>query len=185
MIIDIRRKAFGEKVVLQDLRLEIPVGKVTVIEGPSGRGKTTLIRIISGLDEDYEGFVKGGPEKPIVLFQEDRLVEEISLEANLLMVSSDKSRVLRLISELGLENELKSKVSSFSGGMKRRVAIARALLMDYDALFLDEPFKGLDDALKEKVASLMIKENNGRTMIVISHDRMEAELLGATNTIKL
>ena len=120
-----------------------------------------------------------------MLFQEDRLVEEISLEANLLMVSSDKSRVLRLISELGLENELKSKVSSFSGGMKRRVAIARALLMDYDALFLDEPFKGLDDALKEKVASLMIKENNGRTMIVISHDRMEAELLGATNTIKL
>ncbi len=185
MIIDIRRKAFGEKVVLQDLMLEIPVGKVTVIEGPSGRGKTTLIRIISGLDEDYEGFVKGGPEKPIVLFQEDRLVEEISLEANLLMVSSDKSSVLRLISELGLENELKSKVSSFSGGMKRRVAIARALLMDYDALFLDEPFKGLDDALKEKVASLMIKENNGRTMIVISHDRMEAELLGATNTIKL
>ena len=185
MIANIKRKAFGDKVVIENLSIEIKEGQVTAIEGPSGKGKTTLIRILSGLDNDYEGRIENMPKNPIVLFQEDRLVESISIESNLAMVSSDKERISSLLSSLGLDGELKNKVSSLSGGMKRRVAIARALLADYDVLFLDEAFKGLDEHTKEAVASLIIKENRGRTLVLITHDKIESELLGATNYIRI
>ena len=185
MIAYIKRKAFGDKVVIENLSIEIKDGLVTAIEGASGKGKTTLIRILSGLDMDYEGSVENMPKSPIVLFQEDRLVESISVESNLAMVSSDKARIADILFSIGLGGELKNKVSSLSGGMKRRVSIARALLADYDILFLDEPFKGLDEQTKEAVASLIIKENKGRTLVLITHDKTEAELLGAVDYIRI
>ncbi|MBO5769946.1 MAG: ATP-binding cassette domain-containing protein [Spirochaetales bacterium] len=185
MIADIRYKAFGDKVIFNNFKLEIPEGVTIAIEGPSGKGKTTLLRILSGLDKDFDGAIENMPKKPIILFQEDRLVETISLESNLLMVSDDKERINYLLKELRLDGELKNKISSFSGGMKRRAAILRALLADCDALFLDEPFKGLDGALKESVAALIRRENKGKTLILITHDRIEAELLNAELFINL
>lgn len=185
MIADIKYKAFGEKIIFNNFKAEFPDGSTTAIEGPSGKGKTTLLRILSGLDKDFDGEIKGMPEMPIILFQEDRLVESITLESNLRMVSDDKDRINYLIKELKLEGELKNKVSSFSGGMKRRAAILRALLAPSDALFLDEPFKGLDSALRESVAALIRRENKGKTLILITHDRIEAELLNANQFIML
>ena len=185
MKVFIKKKAFGDKIVLENKTLEFPEGKASAILGPSGRGKTTLIRILAGLDKDYEGYIEDGGEKPVILFQEDRLVESISLLSNLSMVSEDKERMAYLISKLELKGEEKNRVSSFSGGMKRRAAIARALLVDSDVLFLDEPFKGLDEAIREETAALIRSECRGKTVIIITHDRIEAELLGVENYVRL
>ncbi|MDO4489084.1 MAG: ATP-binding cassette domain-containing protein [Eubacteriales bacterium] len=81
--------------------------------------------------------------------------------------------------ELTKEDVTEKKVVNLSGGMKRRVSIARALMSDYELLVLDEPFKGLDIDTRSKVADTILKYNNGRTIIMVSHDKSEAELLKA------
>lgn len=185
MIIKITEKRFGDKLIFSDFECEIKRGSVTAIEGPSGRGKTTLIRLASGLDSDFEGTIIDPLDCPIILFQEDRLVESISLISNLRMVSEDMERIVKLLDEIGLGGEYLSKVSELSGGMKRRAAIVRALLTDWDILFLDEPFKGLDDEVKKKAAEIIVREKRDRTIVLVSHDRIEASLLGADRFLQL
>ena len=168
MKLDIVKKAFDGKTVLSDLSLDFPEGRTTLLMAPSGWGKTTLLRIASGLDRDFEGEVeKGG--RNVVLFQEDRLVEGISALSNLLALGKGKEECLASLSILGLEGQERKKVSELSGGMKRRVAIARVLLMDGDRFFLDEPFTGLDGETKEAVASVLKKKLKGKTVVVVSH----------------
>ena len=151
---------------------------------PSGWGKTTLLRIASGLDRDFEGEVeKGG--RNVVLFQEDRLVEGISALSNLLALGKGKEECLASLSILGLEGQERKKVSELSGGMKRRVAIARVLLMDGDRFFLDEPFTGLDGETKEAVASVLKKKLKGKTVVVVSHSEEDGPLMDSDDIIYL
>ena len=98
---------------------------------------------------------------------------------NLLLVTQDKKRAENMLSSLSLFGEEKSRVFTLSGGMKRRIALIRALLTDYDTLLLDEPFTGLDDESKWASASLIKKEVASRTLIVITHEKSDADLLGA------
>lgn len=180
MILDIERKAFGSKVIFSGFHLAIEnSGARYVIEGPSGTGKTTLLRIMAGLDKDYDGLMSDPFIDPIVLFQENRLIEALSVESNLRAVSDDEDRIEYMLSSLSLKGELKSTVSALSGGMKRRVAIARALISDYDALLLDEPFTGLDESLIESVSQFIMKEADGRTIVVISHDKADEKRFDA------
>ena len=184
MKLDIVKKAFDGKTVLSDLSLDFPEGRTTLLMAPSGWGKTTLLRIASGLDRDFEGEVeKGG--RNVVLFQEDRMVEGISALSNLLALEKGKEECLASLSILGLEGQERKKVSELSGGMKRRVAIARVLLMDGDRFFLDEPFTGLDGETKEAVASVLKKKLKGKTVVVVSHSEEDRPLMDSDDIIYL
>ncbi len=185
MRIDINEKHFGEKIIFHHASFTFPDNSCSVIAAPSGKGKTTLMRMLSGLDRDYDGAVDDPPRSPVVLFQEDRLVENISVLSNLKAVTDDESSALSMLSRVGLAGEERSRVSSLSGGMKRRAAIARALLVDFDVLFLDEPFTGLDMDTKKDIASLILEIAGNRTVIAITHSAEEATLLRASCIIAL
>lgn len=181
----IRKKVFGSEVVISDAVFDIPEGKCTAIIGPSGSGKTTLMRILAGLDREFEGSVENPPERPLILFQEDRLVENISAISNLLAVAPDRRSAERALSDAGLAEDGEKKVSELSGGMRRKLAIARFMLLDGDALFLDEPFRALDDVSRRGAARRLSSFRAGRTMVFISHDEEDISLLGADFTICL
>ena len=181
----IDEKRFGEKVIFRNAVFDIPRNCRTAILGPSGCGKTTLMRMLSGLDHDYAGHIDGLPELPVVLFQEDRLSERISVMSNMMAVSPDRRKAERILADLSLGGEDRSPVHELSGGMKRRVAIARILMLDYDWLFLDEPFRGLDDDSKRRAAALIGESAEGKPLVLITHDRDDLPLLGVSSVIEL
>ena len=170
-------KSYGDKKVLSSLTLHIKERATTVLSGPSGIGKTTLFRLILGLEKADCGTIRT-EGRVSALFQEN-----LSIMNNLLLVSDDKARMKELLKESGLEGEEKNRVVTLSGGMKRRVALVRALLTDYDTLLLDEPFSGLDAESKRRISALIRKEVNGRTLIVITHDDDDYSLLDADERI--
>ena len=178
MIVHIKDKHYKEKQIFSNRIFDFASDGVSIVKAPSGYGKTTLLRIISSLDRDYEGFIEDPPCFPVVVFQEDRLVENLSVEANLRAVSKDRNLIRHLLSEVGLIDEIDNKVNELSGGMKRRVSIIRALLLDYDWLLLDEPFQGLDDVLCKKLSSLILSFSKGKGLIVITHDDRDVRLFG-------
>ena len=178
-------KRFGDKLIFSNKTFQIPDNSATAILGPSGCGKTTLMRILSGLDDDFAGTVHPRPQHPVVLFQEDRLSERISVLSNLLAVTDDRKKAEYMLSRLSLEGEERSHIHELSGGMKRRVAIARSLLLDFDVLFLDEPFRGLDDAMKSESARLIMETAKGKIIVLITHDEEDLKLLGTEHIIKL
>ncbi|MBQ2118635.1 MAG: ATP-binding cassette domain-containing protein [Clostridia bacterium] len=173
-------KSYGEKRVISSLTLDLPLGAVTALMGPSGCGKTTLAFLLAGLIPPDGGEISGVPEKKAFVFQEDRLAEEFSALSNVRFVlpGRDRKRAAELLARLGLGEELSRPVREFSGGMKRRVALARALAYDADILFLDEPFKGLDEKSREETVRCTLELTKGKTVIFITHDREEAEALG-------
>ncbi len=177
-------KRYGGKTVLSSFSATFTEGRTTLVMGRSGVGKTTLLRVLSGLEE-YEGSIEDEPKVPVVLFQEDRLIENMSVSGNLRAVSDDRAKAEGILSELGLLSDKDKKVRELSGGMKRRVAIARMLLMDGDLYLLDEPFTGLDDDTKEKTAETIRKRLEGKTLIVVTHDREDGVLLGAVETVDM
>lgn len=173
-------KSFGENEVLKDLSLTFPAGKVTALMGASGTGKTTTLSLLLRLIAPDAGTITGLPEKEAAVFQEDRLFEDFSVLSNLTAVTGQTEDVIRKgLESLGLSDAANEKAKVLSGGMKRRVAILRALLSDYELLILDEPFKGLDEALRKTTAEYLLQKNAGRTVVMVTHDPAEAELLGA------
>lgn len=177
-------KSFGEQVVLKDYSLEIPAGRRVCIMAPSGSGKTTLINILLGLTKADSGQIEGLQGLKIsAVFQEDRLIEGSDVYANLNAVRRQKMQPAELdaaLAAIGMTDYKGKPVRELSGGMKRRVAILRALLSDYDFLVLDEPFKGLDEKLKEQVISYVKEKTEGRTVLLITHEAEDAEKLDAT-----
>lgn len=178
-------KSYGEQIIYKDLNLSFKEQELTCIVGASGCGKTTLLRLIAGLESYDSGEIRGINDKKIAyVFQEDRLMPWLSVGENIeyvLLSYCDKVQIrkkvedlLRLVQLMGYEN---MPIHQLSGGMQRRVAIARALAYDSDVLLLDEPFKGLDDKLKWHVLEEMqqfLKEKN-RTAICVTHDLEVAE----------
>ena len=179
-------KSFGEKKVLENFSVTFPAGSVSCIMAPSGAGKTTLISIIQGFVKPDSGSISGNEVPMSAVFQEDRLCEDFNPVSNVRFSCSSKKNkkskeeIVSCLTSLGLGDSLGKPVREFSGGMKRRVAIARALMAEYELLFLDEPFKGLDEELKVSVAEYIRASAAGKTVIAVSHDESEAALLGAT-----
>lgn len=182
-------KTYGEKQVLSQLSKEFPAGETTVIMGVSGCGKTTLLRILLGLEKVDSGKVTGMPERVAVLFQEDRLCEDGSAYENIaLVLERRKTRVQKDAQRRKIEQEaaqigitaddLKQNVMELSGGMRRRIALLRALLYDADCVILDEPFKGLDAATKEIVMQYVKEKVAGRTTFLVTHEQAEADFFG-------
>ena len=185
MKIYIKRKAFGDNLLFSDFSLSIKEGKTSFILAPSGWGKTTLIRIMASLDNEYEGYVEPKANGNIVLFQENRLVEDISVLSNLLALGLGKDKCLEALGRLDLYEDRYKKVSQLSGGMKRRVALSRVLLLSGDRYFLDEPFAGLDDESKRKAAQYIKERLKGKTLVVVSQNKEDSMLLDAEDIIIL
>lgn len=182
-------KAYGDKQVLNHISKEFPAGETTVIMGVSGCGKTTLLRILLGLEMPDSGEVTGMPEKVSVLFQEDRLCEDGSAYENIaLVLERRKTRVQKDAQRRKIEQEaaqvsitaedLTQNVMELSGGMRRRIALLRALLYDADCVILDEPFKGLDATTKQIVMQYVKEKVAGRTTFLVTHEQAEADFFG-------
>jgi len=180
--------AYDGKTVIENLTGRIPAGQVTCLEGKSGAGKTTLLRVILGRLKPAGGCISGNGMRFSAVFQEDRLLENLTAAANVRFVTGDSrsdAEISLTLSELGLESASDKPVREYSGGMKRRVAIARALLAEHDCLILDEPFKGLDPDTRERVAGVIRAREAGRTVILVTHDGEEARLMGAEHFIRI
>lgn len=173
-------KSFDGSTVIDGFSRTFPDGSVTVIMGQSGCGKTTLLNMLMGVTAPDSGTVTGNDGRISAVFQENRLCENLTVLSNLKLVMNgkpDRADLLRELDAVGLEGCADRPVRELSGGMKRRTALLRALLADYDIIFLDEPFKGLDEATKENVMRYCRQKTEGKTVILVTHDRSEAEFM--------
>jgi ABC-type nitrate/sulfonate/bicarbonate transport system ATPase subunit len=174
--IDGLRFSYGDKLIVDGFTASL--GPVTVIAGPSGCGKTTLLRLIAGLEKPQGGTVTGVPDRIAVLFQEDRLLPWLTARQNVAAVlqGGTESAAADWLNRVELGGELDSYPDNLSGGQKRRVALARALAYGGGLLILDEPFKGFDPALTERMAALILSQQV--PVIAALHAPEEMALLG-------
>ena len=157
--------------------------------GHSGGGKTTLINILLGIEQPDEGGIQGlAGKKMSAVFQEDRLCENLSAAANIRLACSrhvSDEELDEAFRRICLEEVWKKPVRELSGGMRRRVAILRALFAEYDCLILDEPLKGLDEETKQKTAAYILEKIKGKTVLAVTHEEEETELLKAEKIIRM
>ncbi len=171
-------KAYGDKVIFENYTRTINFDGILIIQGKSGLGKTTLMRLIAGLEKADKGEIIKSAEKISFMFQEDRLIPFVTVLKNLASVC-DEEKALKYLRLMGLESEKDNSPTALSGGMRRRVALARALCFDSELVILDEPFKGLDKKLKNEICKIIKEESKKRDFIIISHDSEDAEMLNA------
>ena len=170
------KKSFGAELLFSNLNFVIPKGSITAIMGISGKGKTTLLRLLAGLDKEFEGTIENVPEKAAWVFQEDRLLPWLNLYDNLALVLPRKegalAAVLAALRLVGLEGDKFKMPSELSGGMQRRAALARALLFQADYMFLDEPFAALDRKTKLDITESLfaLAKEKVRTLVIVTHD---------------
>lgn len=174
-------KSFGEKQVLNNINAVIKQGQTTCLMGQSGVGKTTLLNIMMGFVKADSGEIQNVPTLKSAVFQENRLCESFSVLSNIKMANDALSDdvIMQHLAAVGLEKEAKNKVSALSGGMKRRVALVRAILAEKEILFLDEPFKGLDEKTLGQVQNYLSVNTKGVTVVMVTHQIEEAQALGA------
>lgn len=179
-------KSYDGHVVLDQFSHVFPGQRVSCVLGHSGCGKTTLLRLIAGLEAPDGGEILGRPdprEGIAMVFQEDRLPPHLTAAACLrtaLPKAADReARIAAALDALGLSGERDKPVREFSGGMRRRVALARALLFPSPLALLDEPFKGLDADTRAQALAFARPLLEGRTALLVTHDPADAEALGA------
>lgn len=186
-------KQYGRKTVLEDVNLKIRKGEIYGLIGPSGAGKTTLVKLIVGMEKADAGSVyvlnTQIPNLDILqsigyMAQSDALYTELTGEENLrffatlfkLKKSEQKDRIAYTAGLVNLTGELKKKVSAYSGGMKRRLSLAIALIQNPEVLILDEPTVGIDPELRFNIWNELqrLKKDEGKTIIVTTHVMDEA-----------
>ena len=188
--VHIRRKAFpgapgsADKAVLEHIGLDIASGSFVSLLGPSGCGKTTLLNIVAGLDEAYEGAITwdGGGSRPRIgyVFQRPTLLPWRTVGENLRLVMTPPQiragRDRDLLAAMGLEGCGGNYPKELSLGMNRRVALARALAVEPELLLMDEPFVSLDEETAEALRSLTLDiwRHSKPTVLFITHDSREA-----------
>jgi ABC-2 type transport system ATP-binding protein len=186
-------KQFGNKVVLQDISLQVPKAEIFGLLGPSGSGKTTLVRMIAGIDDPSQGEVyvleQRMPKLEMMskigyMAQSDALYNELTALENLeffaslfgLSGSKRKQRIYAVMELVNLTDHLKKQISSYSGGMKRRLSLAISLLHEPGILILDEPTVGIDPVLRRTIwKELEQLSARGTTILVTTHVMDEAD----------
>lgn len=189
-------KKFGDKQILKDFNLIVPEKQVLAIVGPSGGGKTTLLRMLAGLETIDSGQVIYNGETLDVtelekrnllgfVFQDFQLFPHLSVLENLTLspiytmnISKEEAeeKAQGLLARLGLSEHAKAYPYSLSGGQKQRVALARAMMINPEIIGYDEPTSALDPALRLEVEKLILQNcEMGMTQIVVTHDLQFAE----------
>lgn len=178
--------SYEQKTIFDNFDVTFEQGKINVILGGSGVGKTTLLNAIAGI-KSYEGQIEGCEGGVSYIFQKDRLIPSISVYKNLDLilkgVAKDKAERKRMIEQTAVDLEisdvLKSLPSEISGGQAQRVSMARAFLYPSDVMLLDEPFKALDTALKTRLIKQFaaLQEKKNKTVVFVTHAIDECLLL--------
>ena len=197
-------KAYGDRVILDDVSMRVPRGKTTVLLGPSGTGKSTLIRLAVGLAAPNDGqvFALGQEVAKLrkadllqlrqrfgMLFQEGALFGSLSVGDNVgfplkhhtSMKKADiDARVDELLDTVGLAGLAGRAISALSGGQRKRVALARAIALEPEMVFFDEPTSGLDPQTSAAIDALIndMQDRLGMTFVVITHDVESARIIG-------
>lgn len=175
----------GKVDALKDVTLSFPEGSLSVILGRSGCGKTTLLRVMAGLERLDSGSVKMGVGKVGMVFQEPRLMPWLSVRENVELVIGDgesrSQKAMACLHTVALSDFADAMPNQLSGGMAQRVALARALGFDPDLILLDEPFGALDyftrKALQEELTSIV--RSKKLTTLFVTHDVDEAISIGS------
>ena len=180
-------KSFGDKKVISDFNFNFDDTGIYAIVGESGIGKTTLLRIISGLDKSFSGEIFPQKRKIAFVFQEYRLFPQLNAIENLIYAISNKKNeaVLKSAEEIlyrlsFTKEEFMLLPGELSGGMKQRVSLARAFLYDAPILLLDEPTKELDENNANIVREIIAEEAKKRLVIIVSHNKEDISSLNAT-----
>ena len=189
-------KKFKDRQILSDFNLTIEENKILAIVGPSGGGKTTLLRMLAGLEKIDSGeIIYNGESLPIdelekrnllgFVFQDFQLFPHLTVLENLVlspiktmnMAKNDaEKKAIELLEKLGLEKQINNYPTSLSGGQKQRVALARAMMIEPKIIGYDEPTSALDPELRLEVEKLILKNRElGITQIVVTHDLQFAE----------
>jgi len=172
--------SYGDHAVLKEKNLTLLPGQRIAVMGPSGCGKTTLLRIALGLLKPTAGAVENTFRKTAAVFQEPRLLPWRRALENVNLVLGDGKATLETaktcLNQVGLSDAADKYPRELSGGMQQRVAVARALAAQGDLLILDEPFKAMDEALREQVIQLVARTD--AAILLVTHEEVEARMLG-------
>lgn len=179
-------KSFGSKKIISDFNLEIKKGEMIGLIGPSGCGKSTLLNLIGTLDKYYDGEIyidgelltKNNKQSALIrrkklgyLFQNFALLDNETVETNLKIVSADRKQMKSVLKKLGLEDKLKNRIYTLSGGEQQRIAMARLMLKDPEIILADEPTGSLDKNNEEIIFDILQKfQKQGKTIIVVTHE---------------
>lgn len=189
-------KKFKDRQILSDFNLIVEENKILAIVGPSGGGKTTLLRMLAGLEKIDSGeIIYNGAPLPIdelekrnllgFVFQDFQLFPHLTVLENLVLSpiktmnmakNVAEKKAVELLEKLGLEKQINNYPTSLSGGQKQRVALARAMMIEPKIIGYDEPTSALDPELRLEVEKLILKNRElGITQIVVTHDLQFAE----------
>jgi len=168
------------KPVVENLSLHVDTGEIVAIIGPSGQGKTTLFRLIAGLERPKQGRIKAGPLS--YMMQEDLLLPWKTALENVIFAyevaggPAQLDEALDLLQQVGLQGFENHYPRALSGGMKQRVALARTLVFQKPLLLLDEPFASVDSFRKKELYQLLlqIQVRYHLTLVLITHDLHDA-----------
>ncbi len=173
---------FGEKQVLDKCSLRLEKGERVALTGPSGCGKTTLARVALSLQKPDSGTVSSGFARAAAVFQEPRLLPWLTAEENVNLVLSDRADTIEearaWLARLELGDSTGLYPSELSGGMQQRVSIARALAAKPELLVMDEPFKAMDEALRDRVLRVTADALGDAAFLLITHSERGAYALG-------
>lgn len=176
---------YGGQVIFEHLDFTITGGKLTALLGPSGVGKTSLLRIIAGLEAPFAGSVTASDNTPLqgrvaYMAQQDlllpwaRVIDNVMLGAKLRGAKAEPDRAMHLLERVGLAARASALPAELSGGMRQRVAIARTLYEQRPVVLMDEPFSALDAITRNKIQDLAAELLTGCTTLLITHDPLEA-----------
>lgn len=179
--------SYPDKEIYKNFNAVFFGGKINVVLGASGVGKTTLLNALTGLS-GFDGEIENMPKNVSYIFQNDRLVKTISVEKNLDFVlknaisdkTARKNAIYDMAKILEISDVLKRLPTEISGGQAQRVQMARAFLYPSEVMLLDEPFKGLDVSLKTRLIKKFLElwGRDGRTVVLVTHDVYDALLMG-------
>lgn len=181
MRLDLKEKSFGTRQVLGALSLTVARGERLAILGPSGIGKSTLLRILAGLDSDFRGR-RQGEDRLAMVFQEPVLLPWRDAVANVTLPSGcDAATARDWLDRVGLSGHAAQFPRQMSLGQQRRLALARAFAARPDILLMDEPFASLDEDTRARMLALTagLLDGSGAGLLLVTHDPAEARALAA------